>query len=67
MITLSISEVDSLWLAAANLFSMGQTSDGLRLAQIALRCPPPSAYAEYQKERFIRLYGVDRFAELSEG
>lgn len=65
--TLSLSDVETLWFAAANLYSAGQTGAGTRLAVIALKGPEPDKYAQYQKERFIKLYGVDRFAKLSEG
>ena len=62
--TLSLSDVETLWYAAANLYSEGQTGAGTRLAVIALKGPEPDKYAEYQKERFIKLYGADRFMEL---
>lgn len=62
--TLSLSDVETLWYAAANLYSEGQTGAGTRLAVIALRGPEPDKYAQYQKDRFIKLYGVDRFVKL---
>ena len=62
--TLSLSDVETLWYAAANLYSEGYTGTSTRLAVIALKGPEPDKYAKYHKERFIKLYGADRFMEL---
>ena len=62
--TLSLSDVETLWFAAANLYREGLEGAGTRLAVIALRGPEPDKYAQCQKDRFIKLYGADRFMKL---